>query len=148
MDDVEAIDYEVISCSNEDPDHPASAIRTRNINGSGWLSGENPKYPIEIVIKLSEIKKIKAIQIVSHQYMIPAIINLSFGKKENVLKPMGSFEFSDNKESGNKGRECKTLNLQHVSLRYLKLTICGCHQIPDNRKRQAGIILVKLLGPS
>ncbi|EAY18571.1 UvrB/uvrC motif family protein [Trichomonas vaginalis G3] len=144
--DPESLDYTIVSCSSEDPHYPITSIQNASIRSNGWQSQQNPSYPVSFVVDLGSKAEIKSLQFVSHQSKIPARVDLSYGDNGTLFKPLGSFQFSDNSQTGYSARELKSANLSKVSTRFFKISIRGCHTNASNPFNQVGIVSLKILG--
>lgn len=142
----ESLDYTILNCTSEDPHYPITSIQNASIRSNGWQSQQNPSYPVSFVVDLGSKASVKSLQFVSHQSKIPCRVDLSYGDNGTLFKPLGSFQFSDNSQTGYSARELKSANLSKVSTRFFKISIRGCHANASNPFNQVGIVSLKIMG--
>lgn len=140
------ISYNIISCTSECDQYPISSIQNASIRSNGWLSQQNPQFPVQIVIDLGSEYDVKKIQFVSHQSKISNHVDISYGSSPGMLKPLGSFQFSNNSHTNFTARELKSINLTKVRGRYFRISIRGCHPNASNPFSQVGLVSLKILG--
>ena len=140
------IPYQIVSCSSEDPQYPITAIQNASIRSSGWQTSQNPVYPVDFVIDLGTKVDLETLQFVSHQCKIANRITLAFGDTPTKFKNLGSFQFSDNSQTRFSARELKSVNLQRVITRFLRITIGGCYSNANNAYNQTGIVSLRITG--
>ena len=138
--------YSILSCTSEESSHPASSIQVASVRSSGWQSGPNPHYPIELLIDLSTTVELDTLQFVSHQFKIASRIDLYVAGEDRRFQALGSFQFSDNSQTNYSAREFKSVLLSGIRARFLKLSIPGCHVTPSNTANQVGLASLNIIG--
>ena len=138
--------YSILSCTSEESSHPASSIQVASVRSSGWQSGPNPHYPIELLIDLSTIVELDTLQFVSHQFKIASRVDLYVAGEDRRFQALGSFQFSDNSQTNYSAREFKSVLLSGIRARFLKLSIPGCHVTPSNTANQVGLASLNIIG--
>jgi len=141
--------YSIVYCSSEEPNHRFDNL-FRFDSPQGWVSTQNPIYPIEIIIDLKSSIIVTGIEIVSHQFMIANKVVL-YGTQSEKLNSLtdwdiiGFFTFNTNQRSQWVARELKHINIDKKQLRYLRLIIEGVHDCPPNRTLQCSFVSFNIL---
>lgn len=141
-----SLGYSIISCTSEDPSHPASAIQVASIRSTGWQSASQPHYPIDLVVDLGALVELNTIQFVSHPYKIASRIDLYVAGQEQHFQALGSFQFSDNSHTNYTQRELRSATLNGIKAQYIKISIPGCHMNTNNPSNQVGIVSLNVIG--
>ncbi|PVD36984.1 hypothetical protein C0Q70_03977 [Pomacea canaliculata] len=68
------LQFRVVHASGEDDVHKAGDLNYHGPLAQGWQSSRFCLYPQDIVVQLEEISRIRKIQILSHQYLIPILL--------------------------------------------------------------------------
>ncbi|XP_025081009.1 centrosomal protein of 104 kDa-like isoform X2 [Pomacea canaliculata] len=148
------LQFRVVHASGEDDVHKAGDLNYHGPLAQGWQSSRFCLYPQDIVVQLEEISRIRKIQILSHQYLIPTKIEFFVGDVpdgtplllENArYTRLGYVSLSDNEKTGFKARELKSVHVDAVG-RYLRLNIHKNHINKHNLYNQVGIVAINVIG--
>lgn len=142
--------FQVVACSGEDPNYPASQLNIHSASTSGYRSKQYCEFPVEIGFQLTEGECfINQIQILSHQSCIASKIELYVGKGSSYaqaeFKKLGYLSLSTNENSGFKARELKSIYIE-TSTQFLKFLLLKNHNNGLNLYSQVGIVAINVLG--
>ncbi|KAK7477381.1 hypothetical protein BaRGS_00031357 [Batillaria attramentaria] len=148
------LQFHVVHASGEDDVHKAGDLNHHGPLAKGWQSSRFCLYPQDIVVSLEHVSRIRKIQILSHQYLIPTKIEFFVGDVpegtpmmlENArYTRLGYVSLSDNEKTGYKARELKSVHVDAVG-RYLRLNIHKNHINKHNLYNQVGIVAINVIG--
>eukprot|EP00906_Rhabdomonas_costata_P014744 RCo021171 len=160
-DDGPAVPFAVVSCSAQDPHHPATLLAAAG--GKGWQTPrQDPDtltWPVEVVLSFGGEAKIRAIRVLAHESKIPSRIELFIAEatggggavpvppppSQASFRRLGHFSLKPNQESGFKARELKTVFVSARAV-YLKLLLHRCHPNSFNSYSQVSLIAVTVIG--
>lgn len=73
---LESLNYKLVGASSEDPNHPLFSIlsNSQDIANEGWHSVRFCSFPQEILLNFHSPVRLREINIVFHQYLIPSKI--------------------------------------------------------------------------
>ena len=137
-------------CSSEDASHPFESL-FRKDTSSGWVSAAGPVYPVECVIDPGSKFVLTGMEVISHQSMIPSRVDL-YGTMSEALdsscvwESIGFFSFNDNERSQWQARELKRIRIDHKRLRFLRMVISGCHEVPPNVEKRCSFVSLEIQG--
>ena len=130
--------------------HPFHGLLSKD-GASSWISGPSPRYPVECVIDLSSKFILTGMEVISHQSMIPSRVDL-YGTMSDTLdstcvwESIGFFSFNDNERSQWQARELKRIRIDNKRLRFLRMVIGGCHDVPPNPEHRVSLVSLELQG--
>ncbi|GAU99707.1 hypothetical protein RvY_10666-2 [Ramazzottius varieornatus] len=97
------LNFRVVSCSSFTEQFPPDNLSTPG--SSGWISEEFPSYPVDIVVELSSTSVMESLQLFSHQYLIPSLVDIATVDDDELVsgidisttegEPVAQFRFSD-----------------------------------------------------
>ncbi|XP_059170552.1 centrosomal protein of 104 kDa-like isoform X3 [Physella acuta] len=148
--------FKVIHASGQDDIYRASELNHHSPLTKGWQSSRFCLYPQDMVIQLEARSRLRKIQILSHQYLIPTKIEFFVGDvpdgapltlESARYARLGYVSLSDNEKTGYKARELKSVHVDAVG-HFLKLNIHKNHVNKHNLYNQVGIIAINVIGDS
>jgi len=146
--------FKVIHASGQDDVCRAGELNHHSPTTRGWQSARFCLFPQDIVIQLETRSRLRKIQILSHQYLVPTKIEFFVGDvpdgshlslESARYARLGYVSLSDNEKTGFKARELKSV---HVDAKghYLKLNIHKNHVNKHNLYNQVGVIAINVIG--
>lgn len=148
------LEFHVVHASGEDDVHKAGDLNHHGPLALGWQSSRFCLYPQDIVVQLEGRCRIRKIQILSHQFLIPTKIEFFVGdvpEDTQVLLEnarytrLGYVSLSDNEKTGYKARELKSVHVDALGS-YLRLNIHKNHINKQNVYNQVGIVAINVIG--
>ncbi|KAH9514057.1 hypothetical protein Btru_030100 [Bulinus truncatus] len=146
--------FKVIHASGQDDVYRASELNHHSPLTKGWQSARFCLYPQDMVLQLETRSRLRKIQILSHQILIPTKIEFFVGDvpdgaalslESARYARLGYVSLSDNEKTGYKARELKSVHVDAVG-HFLKLNIHKNHVNKHNLYNQVGIIAINVIG--
>ncbi|KAL8583520.1 hypothetical protein ACOMHN_054836 [Nucella lapillus] len=150
------LEFRVVRALGEDDVHKAGNLN-QHLHGplaTGWQSSRFCLYPQEIVVQLESRSRLRKIQILSHQFLIPTKIEFLVGdviegstaySEQARYSRLGYVSLSDNEKTGYKARELKSVHVDAVGT-FLCLNIHKNHINKYNLYNQVGIVAINIIG--
>ncbi|XP_056117070.1 centrosomal protein of 104 kDa isoform X1 [Rhinichthys klamathensis goyatoka] len=148
------IGFTVISWSGHEGNYSAKKLMVHAPTVTGWRSTRFCPFPQEIILELVERCRIRKLQLLAHQYLVPSKIEFHIGdrlpessshQQANILHRLGYVSLSDNEKTGFKARELKSVHVDAVGS-YLKLTFHRNHVNQYNNYNQVALVALNILG--
>ncbi|XP_038061294.1 centrosomal protein of 104 kDa-like isoform X2 [Patiria miniata] len=148
------ISFCVMHASGSDTGVSLHDLEVHSPLARGWQSPRFCLYPQEIVIQLADKTRIRKLQLLAHQYLIPTKIEFYIGSlpPDHVTtlhgtryKRLGYVGMSDNSKTGYKARELKSVHVDAVG-QYLRLVIHKNHVNKYNVYNQVSLIAINVIG--
>ncbi|XP_022101600.1 centrosomal protein of 104 kDa-like isoform X2 [Acanthaster planci] len=148
------INFYVIHASGSDTGVSLHDLEVHSPLARGWRSPRFCLYPQEIVIQLADKTRIRKLQLLVHQYLIPTKIEFYIGSlpPDHVTtlhgtryKRLGYVAMSDNSKTGYKARELKSVHVDAVG-QYVRLVIHKNHVNKYNVYNQVSLIAINVIG--
>ncbi|XP_070207078.1 centrosomal protein of 104 kDa-like isoform X2 [Littorina saxatilis] len=148
------LEFHVVHASGEDDIHKAGDLNYHGPLAKGWVASRFCLYPQDIVIQLEGRARLRKIQILSHQFLIPTKIEFFVGDVPEGTTPLlenarytrlGYVSLSDNEKTGFKARELKSVHVDAVGM-FLRLNIHKNHINKHNLYNQVGIVAINVIG--
>ncbi|XP_051525532.1 centrosomal protein of 104 kDa-like isoform X3 [Myxocyprinus asiaticus] len=148
------IGFTVISWSGHEENSSAKKLMVHAPTVNGWRSNRFCLFPQEITLQLVERCRIKKLQLLAHQYLIPSKIEFHIGdrlpepsspQQAQSLHRLGYVSLSDNEKTGFRARELKSVHVDAVGA-YLKLTFHRNHVNQYNIYNQVALVALNILG--
>ncbi|XP_048873244.1 centrosomal protein of 104 kDa isoform X2 [Brienomyrus brachyistius] len=141
------IGFAVVSSSSHEDNFSAKELMVHVPTVSGWRSARLCPYPQEVTLRLVERSRVRRIQLLAHQHLIPSKIEFHMG--DNPVGPghfhrLGYVSLSDNEKTGYKARELKSVHVDAVGT-HLRLTFHKNYASPHNLYNQVALIAVNVL---
>nr|KAF6443346.1 centrosomal protein 104 [Molossus molossus] len=139
------IGFVVVSSSGHEDGFSARELMIHAPTVSGWRSPRFCRFPQEIVLQTAERCRMKKLQLLAHQYMIPS--KVEFYVSERLPEPfappqaerfrrLGYVSLCDNEKTGCRARELKSVYVDAVG-QFLKLIFHQNHANKYNIYNQA-----------
>ncbi|XP_056585598.1 centrosomal protein of 104 kDa [Triplophysa dalaica] len=150
------IGFTVISWSGHEDNYSAKKLTLHAPTNNGWRSTRFCPFPQEITLLLVERCRIRKLQLLAHQYLIPSKIEFHVGDRMPAHSPpeqtqnlqrLGYVSLSDNEKTGFRARELKSVHVDAVGT-YLKLTFHKNHVNQYNVYNQVALVALNILGDS
>ncbi|KAL0227796.1 hypothetical protein RCL1_003939 [Eukaryota sp. TZLM3-RCL] len=156
----DSLSFQVVQCTSEDPTHPAVSLNqsgsTVSSHKGGWQSQNYAPFPQELTLALAEPAFITSMRILCHEYYIPSKVEIYLGKLPPNAPPhsswrsasfirLGHFSFSDNRQSGYKARELKTVKVQ-TEAQFIRFVLMKCHVNEYNQLNKVSLLKVLIFG--
>uniref|UniRef100_A0A673GRU5 Centrosomal protein of 104 kDa n=1 Tax=Sinocyclocheilus rhinocerous TaxID=307959 RepID=A0A673GRU5_9TELE len=148
------IGFTVISWSDHEGNYSAKKLMVHAPTVNGWRSTRFCPFPQEIILQLVERCRIRKLQLLAHQYLIPSKIEFHIGdrlpessspQQTHSLHRLGYVSLSDNEKTGFRARELKSVHVDAVGS-YLKLTFHRNHVNQYNIYNQVALVALNILG--
>ncbi|KAJ0064723.1 hypothetical protein NL108_012655, partial [Boleophthalmus pectinirostris] len=107
-------------------------------------------YPQTLTLQLEERSRVRKLQLLAHQYMIPSRVDFHIGDSlptSSPLRKLGYVSLSDNQQTGFKARELKSVHVDAIGT-HLRITLHQNHVNPHNRYNQVALVAINVLGDS
>uniref|UniRef100_A0A8C1MIQ3 Centrosomal protein of 104 kDa n=1 Tax=Cyprinus carpio TaxID=7962 RepID=A0A8C1MIQ3_CYPCA len=148
------IGFTVISWSGHEGNYSAKKLMVHAPTVNGWRSTRFCPFPQEIILQLVERCRVRKLQLLAHQYLIPSKIEFHIGdrlpesnspQQTHSLHRLGYVSLSDNEKTGFRARELKSVHVDAVGS-YLKLTFHRNHVNQYNIYNQVALVALNILG--
>nr|XP_055024570.1 centrosomal protein of 104 kDa [Misgurnus anguillicaudatus] len=148
------IGFTVISLSGHEENYSAKKLMVHAPTISGWRSTRFCPFPQEITLMLVERCRVRKLQLLAHQYLIPSKIEFHIGDRlpdpsspqhTQCLHRLGYVSLSDNEKTGFRARELKSVHVNAVGT-YLKLIFHRNHVNQYNVYNQVALVALNILG--
>ncbi|XP_023649234.2 centrosomal protein of 104 kDa isoform X2 [Paramormyrops kingsleyae] len=142
------IGFVVVSSSSHEDNFSAKGLMIHVPTVSGWRSARLCPYPQEVTLRLVDRSRVRRVQLLAHQHLIPSKIEFHVG--DSPIGPghfhrLGYVSLSDNEKTGYKARELKSVHVDAVGT-HLRLTFHRNYASPHNLYNQVALIAVNVLG--
>ncbi|XP_072222614.1 centrosomal protein of 104 kDa [Leuresthes tenuis] len=150
------IGFIVVRSSSHEDNFSAKELAVHAPTVNGWRSSRLCSYPQHITLQLVERCRIRKLQLLAHQYLIPAKVEFHIGDSlpetsppgfPGQLRRLGYVSLSDNEKTGFKARELKSVHVDAVGV-YLRITLHKNHVNRYNHYNQVALVAVNVLGDS
>uniref|UniRef100_A0A3P8SSM1 Centrosomal protein of 104 kDa n=1 Tax=Amphiprion percula TaxID=161767 RepID=A0A3P8SSM1_AMPPE len=125
----------VINSSSHEDNFSAKELMVHAPTINGWRSSRLCSYPQHITLQLVERSRVRKLQLLAHQYLIPAKVEFHIGDTlpetsppgfPGQLRRLGYVSLSDNEKTGFKARELKSVHVDAIGT-YLRITFHRNH---------------------
>nr|XP_033485314.1 centrosomal protein of 104 kDa isoform X2 [Epinephelus lanceolatus] len=150
------IGFIVINSSSHEDNFSAKELMVHAPTVNGWRSSRRCAYPQHITLQLVERSRVRKLQLLAHQYLIPAKVEFHIGDTlpetstsgiPGQLRRLGYVSLSDNEKTGFKARELKSVHVDAVGT-YLRITFHRNHVNHYNHHNQVALVAINVLGDS
>ncbi|XP_027858186.1 centrosomal protein of 104 kDa [Xiphophorus couchianus] len=147
-------EFTAVTSSSHEDNFSAKELMVHAPTVSGWRSSRLCSYPQHLTLQLAERCRIRKLQLLAHQYMIPAKVEFHVGDSLPEASPpgfpgqfhrLGYVSLSDNEKTGFKARELKSVHVDAVGT-YLRITLHRNHANRYNRYNQVALVAINVLG--
>jgi len=141
------VSYTVVGASGEAEGFSAKSLELHTPTVTGWQTPRFCTYPQELVLRLNESTKIRKLQLLSHQYMIPSKVEFFIAKRESPdqFKRLGYIYLSNNEKTGFKSRELKSVHVNTEGL-FVRVLIHKNHLNKFNIYNQTCLMAFNVIG--
>ncbi|XP_031412489.1 centrosomal protein of 104 kDa isoform X2 [Meleagris gallopavo] len=148
------VGFVVISSSGHEDGFSAKELMVHAPTVNGWRSPRLCQYPQEITLQLVERCRIRKLQLLAHQYMIPSKIEFFISEslpeyfapyQSERFHRLGYVPLSDNEKTGFKARELKSVYMDAVG-QYLKLIFHKNYVNKYNLYSQVALVAINVIG--
>ncbi|XP_047457260.1 centrosomal protein of 104 kDa isoform X2 [Mugil cephalus] len=138
------IGFIVVNSSSHEDNFSAKELMVHAPTVSGWRSSRLCSYPQHITLQLVERSRVRKLQLLAHQYLIPAKVEFHIGDTlpetstpafPTQLRRLGYVSLSDNEKTGFKARELKSVHVDAIGT-YLRITFHRNHINRHNHYHQ------------
>ncbi|KAM9350454.1 centrosomal protein of 104 kDa [Symphorus nematophorus] len=150
------IGFIVVSSSSHEDNCSAKELMVHAPTVNGWRSSRLCAYPQHITLQLVERSRVRKLQLLAHQYLIPAKVEFHIGDTlpetsttgfPGQLRRLGYVSLSDNEKTGFKARELKSVHVDAIGT-YLRITLHRNHVNRYNQYNQVALVAINVLGDS
>ncbi|XP_047227490.1 centrosomal protein of 104 kDa isoform X4 [Girardinichthys multiradiatus] len=127
--------FTVVNSSSHEDNFSAKELMVHGPTVNGWRSSRLCSYPQHLTLQLVERSRIRKLQLLAHQFMIPAKVEFHVGDSPPEASPpgfpgqfhrLGYVSLSDNEKTGFKARELKSVHVDAIGT-YLRITLHRNH---------------------
>ncbi|XP_032375855.1 centrosomal protein of 104 kDa isoform X4 [Etheostoma spectabile] len=138
------IGFIVVNSSSHEDNFSAKELMVHAPTVNGWRSSRLCSYPQHITLQLVERSRVRKLQLLAHQYLIPAKVEFHIGDTlpetstsgfPGQLRRLGYVSLSDNEKTGFKARELKSVHVDAIGT-YLRITFHRSHVNHYNHHNQ------------
>nr|XP_023030197.1 centrosomal protein of 104 kDa [Leptinotarsa decemlineata] len=150
------VEFSVIQATSEDPKYRYTELNTHGPIVKGWQSEKNCNYPQELILQLEKRCILNKIQILAHQFLIPAKVELFLSNEDSNTvdesatninwEYLGYITLSTNESTDFKSRELKSANVPKNQVTFVKMNLHHNHFNSHNKFNQVSLIAVNMLG--
>ncbi|XP_068454020.1 centrosomal protein of 104 kDa isoform X2 [Clinocottus analis] len=150
------IGFMVLNASSHEDNFNAKELMVHAPTVNGWRSSRLCSYPQHITLQLVERSRVRKLQLLAHQYLIPAKVEFHIGDSlpETItsglpgqLRRLGYVSLSDNEKTSFKARELKSVHVDAIGT-YLRITFHRNHVNHCNHHNQVALVAINVLGDS
>ncbi|XP_029805524.1 centrosomal protein of 104 kDa isoform X2 [Suricata suricatta] len=148
------VGFVVVSSSGHEDGFSARELMLHAPTVSGWRSPRFCQFPQEVVLQLVERCRIRKLQLLAHQYMIPSKVEFYVSEslpecfapcQAERFRRLGYVSLCDNEKTGCRARELKSVYVDAVG-QFLKLTFHENHINKYNIYNQVALVAVNVIG--
>ncbi|XP_034875837.1 centrosomal protein of 104 kDa isoform X2 [Mirounga leonina] len=148
------IGFVVVSSSGHEDGFSARELMIHAPTVGGWRSPRFCQFPQEIVLQMVERCRIRKLQLLAHQYMIPSKVEFYISEslpeyfvpyQAERFRRLGYISLCDNEKTGCKARELKSVYVDAVG-QFLKLIFHENHVNKYNIYNQVALVAVNIIG--
>lgn len=148
------IGFTVVSSSSHEDGFSPNELLVHTPTVNGWRARRQCSYPQHITVRLEERSRVRKLQLLCHQYMIPSRVELYVGDSVPESSPealtenmhrLGYVSLCDNEKTSFKARELKSVHVDVIGT-YLRLTLHKNHVNRHNRYHQVALVAINVLG--
>ncbi|CAJ1055517.1 centrosomal protein of 104 kDa isoform X1 [Xyrichtys novacula] len=150
------IGFTVVNSSSHEDNFSAKELMVHAPTVNGWRSSRLCSYPQHITLQLGERCRVRKLQLLAHQYLIPAKVEFYIGDSlleitsqgfPGQLRRLGYVSLSDNEKTGFKARELKSVHVDAIGT-YLRITFPRNYVSRFNPYNQVALVAINVLGDS
>ncbi|XP_036918002.1 centrosomal protein of 104 kDa [Sturnira hondurensis] len=148
------IGFVVVSSSGHEDGFSARELMIHAPTVSGWRSPRFCQFPQEIVVQMVERCRIRKLQLLAHQYMIPSKVEFYVSEslpeyfapyQAERFRRLGYVSLCDNEKTGCRARELKSVYVDAAG-QFLKLIFHQNHANKYNVYNQVALVAINIIG--
>lgn len=148
------IGFVVVSSSGHEDGFSARELMIHAPTVSGWRSPRCCQFPQEIVVQMVERCRVRKLQLLAHQYMIPSKVEFYISHclpeylgpfPEERFRRLGYVSLCDNEKTGCRARELKSVYVDTEG-QFLKLVFHQNHANKYNIYNQVALVAMNIIG--
>ncbi|KAB1268167.1 Centrosomal protein of 104 kDa [Camelus dromedarius] len=148
------IGFVVVSSSGHEDGFSARELMVHAPTVSGWRSPRFCQFPQEIVLQMVERCRVRKLQLLAHQCLIPSKVEFYVGQSlperlaprpAERFRRLGYVSLCDNEKTGCKARELKSVYVDAVG-QFLKLVFHQNHVNKYNAYNQVALVAINIIG--
>uniref|UniRef100_A0A8C6NQR5 Centrosomal protein of 104 kDa n=1 Tax=Nothobranchius furzeri TaxID=105023 RepID=A0A8C6NQR5_NOTFU len=148
------IGFIVVSSSSHEDKFSAKELMVHAPTVHGWRSSRLCSFPQHITLQLVERSRIRKLQLLAHQYLIPTKVEFYIGDSlpetsppglSGQLQRLGYVSLADNEKTAFKSRELKSVHVDAAGT-YLRIMLHRNHPNRYNHHNQVGLVAINVLG--
>ncbi|XP_066126721.1 centrosomal protein of 104 kDa [Saccopteryx bilineata] len=148
------IGFVVVSSSGHEDGFSARELMIHVPTVSGWRSPRFCPFPQEVVVQMVERCRVRKLQLLAHQYMIPSKVEFYVSEslpeyfapcQAERFRRLGYVSLCDNEKTGCKARELKSVYVDAVG-QFLKLIFHQNHANKYNIYNQVALVAINIIG--
>ncbi|XP_072831644.1 centrosomal protein of 104 kDa isoform X3 [Vicugna pacos] len=148
------IGFVVVSSSGHEDGFSARELMVHAPTVSGWRSPRFCQFPQEIVLQMVERCRVRKLQLLAHQCLIPSKVEFYVGQSlperlaprpAERFRRLGYVSLCDNEKTGCKARELKSVYVDAVG-QFLKLVFHQNHVNKYNVYNQVALVAINIIG--
>ncbi|XP_039259269.2 centrosomal protein of 104 kDa-like [Styela clava] len=139
--------YSIVGSTGESEGYSARNLEEHSPTVAGWQTPRFCVYPQELIVQLKEPARLKKLQLLAHQYLIPTKVEFYIGGVDGSrnFKRLGYIYLSSNEKTGYKSRELKSVHVDTEGT-MLKLVLHKNHLNKFNLYNQVSIMAFNIIG--
>ncbi|CAK6440532.1 unnamed protein product [Pipistrellus nathusii] len=148
------IGFVVVSSSGHENGYSARELMIHAPTVSGWRSPRFCQFPQEIVVQMVERCRVRKLQLLAHQYMIPSKVEFFISHcpptypgpfQAERFHRLGYVSLCDNEKTGCRARELKSVYVDTEG-QFLKLVLHQNHANKYNIYNQVALVAMNIIG--
>lgn len=148
------IGFVVVSSSGHEDGFSARELMVHAPTASGWRSPRCCQFPQEIVVQMVERCRVRKLQLLAHQYMIPSKVEFYISHclpeylgafQAERFRRLGYVSLCDNEKTGCRARELKSVYVDTEG-QFLKLVFHQNHTNKYNIYNQVALVAMNIIG--
>nr|KAF6294230.1 centrosomal protein 104 [Pipistrellus kuhlii] len=148
------IGFVVVSSSGHENGYSARELMIHAPTVSGWRSPRFCQFPQEIVVQMVERCRVRKLQLLAHQYMIPSKVEFYISHclpkylgpfQAERFRRLGYVSLCDNEKTGCRARELKSVYVDTEG-QFLKLVLHQNHANKYNIYNQVALVAMNIIG--
>ncbi|XP_054439880.1 centrosomal protein of 104 kDa isoform X1 [Pteronotus mesoamericanus] len=148
------IGFVVVSSSGHEDGFSARELMLHAPTVSGWRSPRFCQFPQEIVVQMVGRCRMRKLQLLAHQYMIPSKVEFYVSEslpecfaphQAERFRRLGYVSLCDNEKTGCRARELKSVHVDAVG-QFLKLVFHQNHTNKYNIYNQVALVAINIIG--
>uniref|UniRef100_A0AAQ4QJ10 Centrosomal protein of 104 kDa n=1 Tax=Gasterosteus aculeatus aculeatus TaxID=481459 RepID=A0AAQ4QJ10_GASAC len=150
------IGFIVVNSSSHEDNFSAKELMVHAPTVNGWRSSRLCCYPQYVTLQLAERSRVRKLQLLGHQYLIPSKVEFHIGDTlpesssstfPGQLRRLGYVSLSENEKTGFQARELKSVHVDAIGT-YLRITFHRNHVNHHNHHNQVALVAINVLGDS